>query len=127
MDQRCSSVEEVHQCTLWPNKFRIRARIIEYYPRHVADFLMVECNLCGKMYVTSRCIFELFSLARASLDTGYHLCPDCGDLRESSTTVRYQFAIRVADQSGEININVGHDEAVSNKSSVVVELTSCVR
>jgi hypothetical protein len=49
-----------------------------------------------------------------SLDDGYCLCPDCGDLSENSTTVRYQFAIQVVDESGgELNVGVSNEEAVS--------------
>ncbi|KAF8495300.1 hypothetical protein JB92DRAFT_1118906 [Gautieria morchelliformis] len=93
-DQKCSSIAELTQCTRCPNRFRIRARIIEYYPRDIKDFVRVECNMCHRI-----------------LDDRYNLCPDCGDLADSSRTVRYQFAIRVADESGELNVSVSNAEA----------------
>lgn len=52
MEQKCSSIEELLNCAMCPNRFRIRARIVEYYPRYIGDFVKVECNACGKMYVT---------------------------------------------------------------------------
>lgn len=58
-------------------------------------------------------LFGVFLIGAISLDARHRLCPDCGDLRESSTTVTFQFAIRVADQSGELNINISAPEAVS--------------
>ncbi|KAF8590032.1 hypothetical protein K439DRAFT_1628241 [Ramaria rubella] len=95
LNQKLSSIEEVLQCPVSPNKFRIRARIVEYYPRHIGNFVTVECNKCAKV-----------------LGDEYHLCPDCGDLTEGSTTMRYQFALRVADVAGtELNISVSGKEA----------------
>lgn len=49
-NRNCTTIERLQECTKCPNKFRIRARVIEFDPLDLVDALILFCANCKKEY-----------------------------------------------------------------------------
>ncbi|KAI0934827.1 hypothetical protein AcW1_006221 [Taiwanofungus camphoratus] len=79
------TIKEVVASPRCPNKFRIRSRIIDFYPNALRDFTVMRCTKCGDDVPRTR-----------------RICTACDDAMDEDTYVRpfYQFWFRVQDQEG---------------------------
>ncbi|KIJ27822.1 hypothetical protein M422DRAFT_270922, partial [Sphaerobolus stellatus SS14] len=94
IDQKRSTIKEVIESKMCPNKFRIRCRIFDYYPLQVESFVRAECKEHGV------------------LDGNHDGCPHCGDMTNASIAVDYKFVLRVVDESNAtLNVSVDGKEA----------------
>ncbi|CCL99996.1 uncharacterized protein FIBRA_02021 [Fibroporia radiculosa] len=93
-----TSIKEVKTSEKCPNKFRIRARIVDFFPDHLVDFAARRCTKCGE-----------------DISSHYRICSRCDDAMdpEGNTNVRtlYQFWFRVEDEVGdELQVAVCDEE-----------------
>ncbi|KAH9843158.1 uncharacterized protein C8Q71DRAFT_237564 [Rhodofomes roseus] len=83
-----SSIKAVKEKTICPNKFRVRARIVDFYPPEISKFTTRKCTQCQD---------ERSSTQR--------VCPVCDDAMDpdNKTSVRsyWYFALEVQDEEEE--------------------------
>lgn len=85
-----------------PSKFRLRARVVDFWPLKLADCAVERCVNCDRMYVSSSSpsVRETLTVSGHSLDTKWKLCPDCMEMDEAYTRPIFHFFLRVADDEG---------------------------
>lgn len=92
------TIAEIKQSELMLAKFRVRARVVEFYPHNVEDFVALWCRRCDKAIADPKCLS----------------CVECGDDRGRYKGFRFRFCVRVEDESGDtIDVNVEGDDAVT--------------
>ena len=47
-DQPQNMIKEIKQCTKCPNKFKLVARVVDYYPLEISQFAWKRCKACRK-------------------------------------------------------------------------------
>ena len=50
-DQKESTIKSIVSNRKVPNKFRLRARIVDYFPLNLVDFTVRQCDSCRRLYV----------------------------------------------------------------------------
>lgn len=106
------SIGEILANDKWPNKFRLTARIKDFYPLQLEDFVVLRCMQCEEECATH--IFQQFSqltLRPSSLRVNHRECVKCCDMVNSTVKCLYRFFFRFEDEEGnELTVSVAHQD-----------------
>lgn len=103
----------IRACNKCPNKFRLKARVIDFHPMDLVNFTQRWCKSCKKAYVI-RFIYDCrvaHALDHRIPDTRY-ACTMCDDMEQKFVEWKYRFSLRLEDEDGESIVVAVADEGV---------------
>jgi hypothetical protein len=109
----CSTVEAIRKNEQCPNRFRLIARIVDFYPLHLDECVVLRCMKCKKEYVHLPTMSRLANHCDLciSLETTRKRCLNCDDMADSYVKSQYHFYFLVEDKGGErLNIIITDPE-----------------
>jgi hypothetical protein len=107
-----NSISEILASAKCPNKFRLIARIKEFYPLHLEECVILRCMKCQEMYGHNfDCTTLTHSSRYSSLRATRKECVKCSDLVDSYVKCLYCFFFLLEDADGKnLLISISDEE-----------------
>lgn len=113
---QCTKIKDVLTHKV-PYKFRILARVLEYFPRfsQPSDICKLYCTECDHLcdVPNNKNIAKDLKISRSSRHINHYFCPECS--KDSQCEMEYIFMMRflLSDSTGELVANVWRRDAVT--------------
>ncbi len=106
----CTIKEIISYDRVHPAKFRCRAKVLTILAPSLEDMVLIHCKRCGRLEVLTN------DKEIDSNGTSKEACPACSEsgshTSPSYPSCQYYFKMTLRDKTGEINVDVAHEQAL---------------
>lgn len=100
-EQRLNTIDEIKTNSKCPNKFRLQARIVDFFPLDISDFTARWCRNCKQPYVAISRLNSALIAISYRIPENRIACTMCEDGMAEYVTWVFRFFLMVEDEAGD--------------------------
>ena len=112
-EQQVTSIAKLKTNKQYPNKFRVRARMVDIRPKKPTEIIKAYCDIHRRPLV-SGCSVCFVLMNNIRLERNERRCVECADMT-SEPKYSYHLTLLLVDESSErLQVGLGSEEAVGS-------------